>query len=60
MKTHSVWFRVEGDKSLQVITMLGKDEADVRARIQSMTNAVLISDKGATNQQIQHMYEAAP
>jgi len=58
MKNYNIWFRVEDAQSLQVVTMLGEDEADVRSRIQAMAEAVMISDKGATNRQIMEMYEA--
>ena len=59
MKTYSVWFKVKYDESLQVLTMLGKDERDVRDRIAAMANAMLITDKGATNEQMLEMYEVA-
>ena len=58
MKTYSVWFKVKYDKSLQVLTMLGKDENDICERIAAMGNAILITDKGATNEQMLEMRKA--
>lgn len=57
MKSYSIWFRDKHDKCLQVSIMKGESEQDIRDRIAAMADAVLITDRGATEVQMIQMYK---
>ena len=59
MKDYHIWFKLDGVESLQAITLSGENESYIREKLKAMSQPVLVTDKGVTNERMLEMYQQA-